>query len=326
MYQHLWENATEILMIRQSNRWAVGAVIVIYFPEQEVLDRLLRALAAQVAYIAVVDNGAMESTRTFLRGLAAEAPSLEILYQRQNVGLAAAHNIGIARMRTKGCSHILLLDQDSISAPDMVKKLLQACLQLQAKSKRVAAVGPGYQDPRTGHASFFVRFGWLRFKRIYCDHLDNTSIPVDFLISSGSLIPIATLDHVGGMDERLFIDHVDTEWFLRAASLGYRAYGIGEARMEHSLGKGAAIRLWLGRWRHIAIHTPLRHYYMFRNSTLLYRRNYAPWKWILSDLIRLILTFFFFLAVSPDRLEQGRMMLKGLWDGIKDNPDPRRSA
>jgi len=326
MYQHPWENAREIFMIGQNNRWTVGAVIVIYFPEQEVLDRLLRALAAQVACMVVVDNGTLESTRSFLQGLAEEVPSLEILSQQQNVGVASAHNIGIARLRTRCCTHVLLLDQDSIPAPDMVEKLLQACLQLELEGKRVAAVGPGYQDPRTGHASFFVRFGWLRFKRIYCDQLDKTPIPVDFLISSGSLIPIATLDQVGGMDERLFIDHVDTEWFLRAASLGCRAYGIGEARMEHSLGKGAAIRLWLGRWRHIAIHTPLRHYYMFRNSTLLYRRNYAPWKWIFSDSIRLVLTFFFFLAVSPDRLEQGRMMLKGLWDGIRKNTNPRGSA
>jgi rhamnosyltransferase len=304
---------------QQNKASVVGAVIVIYFPEQEVLDRVLRSLAVQVDYMAVVDNGAIESTRTLLRDLAAEVLSLEILCQRQNVGVAAAHNIGIDRLRIRGCTHILLLDQDSIPAPDMVEKLLQACLQLQAEGKRVAAVGPGYRDPRTDHASFFVRFGWLRFKRIYCNQLDNIPIPVDFLISSGSLIPIATLDQVGGMDERLFIDHVDTEWFLRAASLGYRAYGSGEASMEHSLGKGAAIRLWLGRWRYIAIHTPLRHYYMFRNSTLLYRRNYAPWKWIFSDLIRLALIFFFFLAVSPDRLEQGRMMLKGVWDGIGCN-------
>ena len=116
-------------MTQQNNSWAVGAVIVIYFPDQEVLGRLLRALAAQVAYMAVVDNGAKESTRSFLQGLAAEWPSLEIFFQGQNVGVAAAHNVGIARMRTRGCTHVLLLDQDSIPAPDMVEKLLQACLK-----------------------------------------------------------------------------------------------------------------------------------------------------------------------------------------------------
>ncbi|MGA3085872.1 MAG: glycosyltransferase family 2 protein [Thermodesulfobacteriota bacterium] len=313
-------------MAKQNNSWVVGAVIVIYLPEQEVLDRLLRTLAGQVAYMAVVDNGAMESTRSFLQGLAAEWPSLEIFSQRQNVGVAAAHNVGIARIRTRGCTHVLLLDQDSIPAPDMVEKLLQACLKLESEGKRVAAVGPGLRYPRTDDTSFFVRFGWLGLKHIYCDQLDKTPIPVDFLISSGSLIPIAALDQVGGMDEQFFIDHVDTEWFLRAASLGYRTYGLGEARMEHSLGKGAAIRLWLGRWRYIAIHSPLRHYYMFRNSTLLYRRNYAPWKWIFPDLIRLILIFFFFLAMSPERIEHGRMMLKGFWDGIRGNTKPPRSG
>lgn len=297
--------------------WTVGAVIVIYFPDEVVLGRLLQALAKQVSHMVLIDNGAKESTHSLLRGWAAEISSLQILTQQKNVGVAAAHNIGIAWIRSRGCTHVLFLDQDSIPALDMVARLLQSCLKLESKGKRVAAVGPIYRDPISGHTSFFVRFGLLRFKRIYCNQLHKAPIPADFLISSGSLVPIATLDQVGGMEDRLFIDHVDTEWCLRAASYGYRTYGVCEARMEHSLGKGPPIRIWLGRWRHIAIRTPLRHYYLFRNSILLYRRSYAPWKWILPDLIRLILIFLLFLMVTPNRLEHSYMILKGLRDGFK---------
>jgi hypothetical protein len=36
-------------------------------------------------------------------------------------------------------------------------------------------------------------------------------VPVDFLISSGSLISLAALADIGPFDESLFIEHVGTE-------------------------------------------------------------------------------------------------------------------
>ncbi len=307
------------MVIQDKDRRMVGAVVVIYFPEEEIVSRQLLVLAMQVTHIVIIDNGASEKTRALLKRLMIENSSLVVLTQQQNVGVATAHNLGIAELKNRQCTHVLLLDQDSIPAPDMVETLLRYCIELESAGKQVAAVGPTYRDPLTGHASFFVQFGCLRFKRIYCDQGNNDTrvIPADFLISSGLLIPVTTLEQVGGMDDRLFIDHVDTDWHLRAVSLGYRAYGICAASMEHSLGRGPAIRVWLGRWRHIAVHSPLRHYYLFRNSILLYRRSYAPWRWIITDILRLISTFVFFLIVSSNRRKHVYMMLKGLGDGFK---------
>lgn len=311
------------MVTQDKARSIVGAVIVIYFPEAPIVSRQLRALAPQVSHIVIVDNGASEEIRALLRRSMLENSALQVLTQSANVGVATAHNIGAAALISKGCDYVLLLDQDSIPASDMVATLLRCCLALESAGKAVAAVGPTYSDPLTGHRSFFIRFGLLKFKRIYCDPNDNhpPAIPADFLISSGCLIPVGALEQVGGMDDRLFIDHVDTEWFLRAAAQGFRAYGICHARMEHSLGKGPALRIWLGRWRQIPLHSPLRHYYTFRNSMLLYRRSYAPWRWIFADLLRLIVLFVFFLTAPPNRREHGRMMVKGLRDGLRQNPD-----
>jgi len=135
-------------------------------------------------------------------------------------------------------------------------------------------------------------------------------------ISSGSLIALETLDHVGVMDEGLFIDHVDTEWFLRARSKGYKAFGSCKAIMGHGLGENTHQVNIGGRKRNVPQHKPFRYYYIFRNSILLYKRRYAStlWKW--NDIQRLGMIFIMFGFIVGPRRENLSMMLKGIFHGV----------
>ena len=170
---------------------------------------------------------------------------------------------------------VLLLDQDSLPRKNMVEKLVTAFDQLSQTIEKVVAVGSHYKGSRTGHPSFFVQFNWFRFRKCFCNREeDGQIIPADMLISSGCLIPLSAIDTIGEMDEELFIDHVDTDWFLRAKSLGWRSYGVCDALMEHALGE-QTLRIWWGRWRYLPLHQPFRYYYIYRNSLLLYRRKYS---------------------------------------------------
>ena len=126
---------------------------------------------------------------------------------------------------------------------------------------------------------------------------------------------IQAINTIGGMDEDLFIDHIDTDWFLRALSLGWRSYGICDALMEHSLGEDTR-RIWLGRWRYIPVHKPFRYYYIYRNSLLLYKRTYTSARWIQGDLLRLILLFPILSFLGPKGLHNARMMGLGLLHGV----------
>jgi len=53
-------------------------------------------------------------------------------------------------------------------------------------------------------------------------------LETDMLIASGCLIPADVLRDVGLMDDALFIDHVDTDWCMRARARGYRLLGVCE--------------------------------------------------------------------------------------------------
>ena len=65
------------------------------------------------------------------------------------------------------------------------------------------------------------------------------------------------------------------------------------------------------------MHAPERNYYMVRNSVALYRKPYAPLRWILNDAIWLAGVVLISCIVAPERLRRVGLALRGLWDGLR---------
>ncbi len=282
------------------------AIVVTYAPDQSTLDKLIAVVSSQVDEIVVVDNGPEP----------VGASSVTVLSQPVNLGLAAGHNRGIAYAREHGFSHVLLLDQDSIPDASMVRRLHQALTELAPRHP--AAVGPVFRDEREGRDAPFVRIAFPMSKKLWCT--DGAPIECDFLISSGSLIPLAVLDDVGDMDAGLFIDHVDMEWSFRARSRGYRLFGVCRASMAHSLGD-SRVPILGGRYDVVA-HNPVRLYFIMRNRVALYRLAHTPRVWIAQDLPRVLAKFVLFSVFVGPRPKNVRYMLRGLRDGVRRRLGP----
>jgi rhamnosyltransferase len=300
----------------------VAAVVVTYQPDLDSLKCNLLALMGQVWKIILVDNGSSNQVQidTSMAELAEQKDhltSIEFVLLEQNVGLGAAHNLGIEKLIADSTeyTHVLILDQDSMVADNMVSQLAGAWEQLDGQVK-LAAVGGCYVDKQQGSQSFFVRFGRLKFRRSYCESESCAPIKADFLISSGSLFSLDVLKQVGLMDEALFIDHVDTEWFLRAGAQGYEFYGVCQAKMTHSLGEKLH-RVKLIRERFVPQHKPFRYYYIMRNSILLYRKPHANRRWIWNDLQRLLMIFLMYGFLVGPRVSHLKMMWRGVLDGAR---------
>jgi len=290
-------------------------IVVTYNPDEVTLMASLSALLSQAKTIVVVDNGSNSNIGIILQKLELEWPNaFNFLALKHNYGLGEAYNAGIAIARERKAVFVLLMDQDSIPEPGMLYELRNAYISLTNQGKQVGAVGACYRNHATTEKSHFVRVTRSGFTRLSCD---NKTDPVraDFLISSGSLISIQALNHIGNMDKDLFIDHIDTEWCFRAQSKGFEIYGICHAVMLHSLGD-RQIRIWWGRWRTIPFHQPFRYYYMFRNSVLLWQRPYMPVEWKQADRLRILYALIFFTLFSPNRIANLFMMIKGLKDGF----------
>ncbi len=307
----------------------VCAIAVTYNPELERLRQVLCALQPQVGRIIVVDNASSEADR--LADLVESISGCELLRLPTNQGLGLALNRGAQQARRGNCGALLLMDQDSIASPTMVGDLLRGLHALQQGGAAVAAIGPRFRDRHSGNLSRHVVFAGWRVGRVHCAHAAQP-VRVDFLITSGTLIPLSALDRVGAFEEALFIDHVDTEWVLRAQHQGMQVFGDCAAVMEHDLGEYRQ-RFWLGRWREIPMHKPFRYYYIVRNSLWLRRQRHASRAWKRVDATRLLQILLFMAMFHRERWSVLRMMMQGAWDawrgrmgrmGMADGPAPAR--
>lgn len=282
----------------------IVAVIVSYFPERGRLDDLVHALSSQVDEIVIVDNGS-SGIDQFV--------DAHVLRLGRNVGVAAAQNVGIGWAKARGARFVILFDQDSWPESNMVERLLSAYERLVAEGRPVAAVGPRYGDAcQEGLASPFVVSEGNRLVRIMPSS-PHDIVDVDFLISSGCMIPLSVINAVGLMKDELFIDYVDIEWGLRARRLGFRSFGVFDAHMRHCIGEGPIN--FFGR--KVPAHSPLRRYYNFRNAVWLFRQ---PWLWSSWKVIlgrRMILQFGFYSLFARPRWQQCKMMSLGFWHGIR---------
>ncbi len=287
---------------------SVCGIIVTYNPDVDALERLITAILPQLTNLVIVDNGSVGNLREWL---SAKYQDVKFISLGENLGIAKAQNVGIESSKEFNIRYVLLLDQDSIPAPDMVQVLMSAIEKKENSGTRVACAGPRYSDPRQENALPFIRTIGLRLHR-HRQSKPYEIVDVDYLIASGCLIPQKTLDAVGVMQEELFIDYVDIEWGLRAQKKGYQSLGVCAAYMEHQLGDEP---VFFGG-RRVPVHSPLRHYYHFRNAIWLYRQTWLCTNWKVVDALRLIRKFVFYSLMTPPRLHHFGMMSLGIWHGF----------
>lgn len=305
----------------------VTAVVITYHPEPPRTIALLEALTPQVGAIVVVDNGSPAETLNVLR-TAVDRLGATLVGLGANRGIAAAQNVGIAWAREHTARFVLLADQDSLPAPDMVRRLLVATQDASRPRAGVmrppAAVGPVTVDERNAGAPLLFSDHRWGPRRAAVPEGEGALAEVTFLIASGSLIAMAALDTVGPMNEGWFIDHIDLEWGLRARAAGYALYGVTGARLEHALGDRT--QRIPGRSRDVHIHSPVRNYYMARNTVLLVRSGLLPpaWRWGYRAWITKYAVFYV-LAVPP-RLRRARVLARGFFDGFRGRTGPLESS
>lgn len=86
------------------------------------------------------------------------------------------------------------------------------------------------------------------------------------LITSGSMVNLPLHRKLGGFDEKLFIDEVDSEYCFKAAVGGYKTIQFDNIFLNHSLGTVSEHRsLKSFKKTSRTLHSPLRVYYMVRN-------------------------------------------------------------
>lgn len=217
--------------------------------------------------------------------------SIKIFNNGSNFGIAKALNQGIEYALDNNADQIMLFDQDSFLTSDELILLSNTASHLFAGDNKIAAAGPMFYESNANQFHGFAQYGTLKIEKIV---FGGGAQPCLFLISSGTVLSSKCLRHIGLMDELLFIDYVDVEWCLRAASLGYKIFGMPNVIMKHEVGYFKKQFLWYK----IPYHSQFRLYFQTRNSLIMYMRGYIPMRWKICDMIYFIKRTVFYICID----------------------------
>ncbi|WP_245921802.1 glycosyltransferase family 2 protein [Bowmanella denitrificans] len=286
----------------------IGAVVILYQPELEQTRCMLSSLFAQVDMVCVVDNSPNSSCIPLSL---TSYENLKFFHFPENIGIAAAQNVGLQYLIEAGFDYGLLLDQDSHFEEDFVDKLIK--LFEQARSEHIpelVAIGPSLICAYTDKILRPSIQGEI-------EHFCNiASVPQ--IIASGMMMDLRQLKQIGLKDDSLFIDGVDHEWCWRARKCGYAIGKASNVVMYHKLGDGrrrfAGVTFKIG--------APVRLYYQFRNIFLLSRRPYVPNYWKLRNFAVMPLRIFANALLLPNKRARLKFMAYGIIDGILNRSGP----
>ena len=215
----------------------VGVVIVNYNGRRFLRDCVERLVAGTVPpEIVLVDNA---STDGSAEEVAREFPSLTLLRQDRNAGVAAGNNVGIQHCRARGYEYILLLNYDTLPDPALLERLLDT-----ADPRTVVSGFTVFWDDPTrsnSHAGGFDwRLGRLR-ERFFGKAIPGEQRPQEVEIADTCclLVPRAVFDVIGVMDDAYFMYYDDTDFVVRARRAGFRCVLNPAARLRH-FERGAA--------------------------------------------------------------------------------------
>ena len=286
----------------------ITAIVVSYNPDLSVFPEVLSRILTQVDNLVLVDNGS-SNCQELKKALNSYEHNIDVLFLEENLGLASAQNIAIKRVLNK-TDYIILFDQDSLIEECLISNLTAAHCAINDYGMKVAAVGPTFYDPGTG--SFYpatIYFGPF-IKRV---KLEDKPVEATFIIASGCLINVEALNIIGLMNEGYFIDYIDVEWCLRAKSHGYGVYMIPTAKMQHTIGD-ARISI-MGRT--LSVHSPLRRYYLIRNSFLIVRLRHIPVGYKIREMSFNFLRAIIAIATNKDKRSTLRYIYRGVFDGLR---------
>lgn len=276
----------------------VCAVVVTFNPSESLLENIA-ALRSQVDKVVVVDNASvkLEPIQQI------ETCGAKVFYNQENLGIAAALNIGVRYALEQGYAWIATFDQDSKPPPGFVERLLKA-YDTYPDRERIAVLSPVYRDEVTGTV----------FR-----HGEQNNKPFQEIVStmtSGNLVRADALAQTGLFEEDLFIDYVDHEFCLRARQKGFVVLESRTATLDHNLGETEKYERW-GLTFHATNHSALRRYYNARNRLVVYRRYFiSETRWVLRDMFGFFKEVSKIILAERDKREKLYSIAKGLRHGL----------
>lgn len=297
------------------------AIIMLTWKSYEVTHdclQSLRKLDYPNCEIFLVDNASGDGSPEKLQS---EFPEVTLIRNSQNLGFPGGNNVGIRQALQHTPDYLLLLNNDTIVAPDFLSHMVDAA----ESDPAIAIVNPKiffFEPSDRLWCAGGVYHSWRGTATMRGVHRRDSgkfdaSEEISFATGCAFLIRTSAVRRIGLLDETFFLGFEDLDWCVRARLAGFKLYYAPKAVIWHK--DSYDTKKNLGK--------PIKDFYSTRNRILFARKHLPARYWPL-----------FFLSLSGYiayrsggyllRREPKRIagLVKGVWAGVSCRiPDQKQT-
>lgn len=265
---------------------AVSIIVLNYNGREDTLAclRSLEHLTYPNVNVIVVDNASSDGSEDAIRST---FPRMTFIQTGSNLGFTGGNNVGLRYALEQGADYVMLLNNDTIVAPDFVNLLVK----VGESDPSIGVIGPMiyYFDNPEQIWSAGGEIDWRRglTNNIGVNELDQSQFglnprQVDFVTGCALLAKRAVWEKVGLLDDQFFMYYEETEWCVRANRAGFKIYMAPMAMVWHKISIEARAA------------SPRTYYYMTRNRLLFLRNTragYQTWGYTLFEYLRTFMSW-----------------------------------
>jgi GT2 family glycosyltransferase len=254
--------------------------------------------------VLVIDNASQDGS---VEAIGAAFPDTHIVALTENRGYAGNNNVGIDWAIEHGADWVLVLNEDTVLAPDCIARLVET----GQSDAEIGILGPmiyHFDEPDVIQTAGGVLGRYWLAGLIAHNEQDRGQYreprPVEWISGCAMLVRREVIERVGRLDERFFIYWEEIDWCLRASRAGWRLMHVPLARLWH---KGVQ-RSYNPK--------PSVTYYTTRNRFLFLAKNRAPLRiWLFSAVSTLRTLSSWTLKPKWRHMTADRnAMARGVWD------------
>lgn len=222
-----------------SNSPLIYAIVLAWnqFSEtQACLESLLHSESVNMHFV-VVDNGSADGTS---EQIAAKFPAVEVLRTDTNLGVARGYNIGLEYALQHSADYAMVLNNDTIMAPDMVGQLLRAMQNHPEVGMAMPKIFHYYGNPNRLWCAGIKWYSFPpRIKYIGGDVMDGPQFSniseIEYAPSCCLLMNSAALQKVGLFDPKYYFYYDDLDLSARFWAAGYKVLFVPQAHLWHKV-------------------------------------------------------------------------------------------
>jgi rhamnosyltransferase len=273
--------------------------VVLYYPNLDDIIHNIKTYEPNVSKIYVIDNTPVPDPN--IESLLYSISKVIYLPNHDNLGIAKALNIACAKAISDGFKWIITFDQDSYCLPETIGVL-----------QSIANVNVGLVSP--------IYLKTNDQKELKNWNLKHDITEVENTITSCSLTNLEAFIKVGGFDETLFIDLVDTDFSFKLRNMNYKLLLTNKTYFIHSIGNGKFTNFLFFKNIKLVNQNPTRNYYITRNRLYFFKKyNHQYHEFCVREKKLMIKEIIKAILFEDKKMAKAKAIFWGVFDFYKGN-------